>query len=267
MNTTAQDLIKVENVHKSFMVGSESVEILKGINISIKKGEFTIIFGPSGCGKSTLLHTLLGLEEPTSGKVTIEDKDFYSMNEDERARFRKDKVGMIYQQSLWVNALNVIENVMFPLHLLNLDEDTMKEKAMKALEDVSMQERAYFVPAELSSGQQQKISLARAVTKDPVLIVADEPTGNLDSISSKELLETFLTLVSKGVSIIMVTHDMEHLQFANRVFHMLDGEVVEEYQPHDKNHMVSVADGKKKISDNFLKANVRDRDFLKKMAP
>lgn len=263
---SSQDIIKITDVRKSFMVGNEPVEILKGINISIKKGEFTIIFGPSGCGKSTLLHTLLGLEAPTSGKIEIEDKDFYAMDEDERALFRKDKVGMIYQQALWINSLNVIENVMFPLHLLNQDEETMESKALKVLTSVGMQDRAYFVPAELSSGQQQKISLARAISKDPSLIVADEPTGNLDSNSGKELLETFLTLVDQGVSIIMVTHDVEHLQFANRVFHMIDGEVAEEYQPHDKRHMISEVDGKKKISDRFLKANVRDKDFLKKMA-
>lgn len=261
-----QTLIELQNVHKSFTVGGSQVEVLKGISLTIKGGEFVIIFGPSGCGKSTLLHTLLGLEPPTSGKVLVENEDFYgNKTDDDRGLYRRHKVGMIYQQPLWVHALNVAENISLPLYLLDQDETTVAEKAKKALEKVGLTEWASYTPTELSSGQQQKISLARSLMTDPLMIVADEPTGNLDTVSGQELLDTFIDLVKNGKTIIMVTHDLEYLKYATRVFHMIDGQVVEEYSPSGKISKLDKISGKKGITDKDVSINVRDPELLKKM--
>ena len=184
--------LQAVDIKKTFHVEDTQVEILKGISLSVGKGEFGIIFGPSGCGKSTLLHTLLGLELPTSGKIFLDGKDVYSMTEDERALFRRHTIGMIYQQPLWVSAFTVIENIMFPLHLINMEDSVIEKKAYETLEMVGLSQWANYTPTELSSGQQQKISLARALMTDPQLIVADEPTGNLDTVSGQELLNTFI---------------------------------------------------------------------------
>ncbi len=262
----AQTLIELQNVHKSFTVGGSQVEVLKGISLTIHGGEFVIIFGPSGCGKSTLLHTLLGLEPPTSGKVLVENEDFYgNKSDDDRGLYRRHKVGMIYQQPLWVHALNVIDNVSLPLYLLDQDPTSVAEKAKKALEKVNLSEWASYTPTELSSGQQQKISLARSLMSEPLMIVADEPTGNLDTVSGQELLDTFIALVKEGKTIIMVTHDLEYLKYATKVFHMIDGQIVEEYSPTGKGNSLDKISGKKGLSDDSMSINVRDPELLKKM--
>lgn len=258
-------LIETHDLKKSFTVGTGPVEVLKGISITIKTGEFVIIFGPSGCGKSTLLHTLLGLEVPTAGKILADGKDFYSMTEDERALYRRHNVGMIYQQALWVGSFNVIENVGFPLHLLDKDPEEVATKSMAALEKVGLGQWAQYTPTELSSGQQQKISLARSLMTDPQIIVADEPTGNLDTVSGRELIETFSALVKQGKTIIMVTHDLEYLKYGTKIFHMIDGLVVEEYSPNNKIKLKKFL-GKKEIKgSNVGDSNVRDGDYLKKL--
>ncbi len=263
MNTTNnKTIIEIANLKKSFVMRDSEINILKGINIKVKQGEFAIIFGPSGCGKSTLLHCILGLEPPTSGQVLVEGKDFYKMDEDERALYRRFHVGMVFQQPLWISALNIIENVCFPLHLLDLDEKEIMEKAKKNLELVGMDKWADYMPNELSGGQQQKVTLARALSIDPLMIVADEPTGNLDTVSGRELLETFLKLVDLGKTIVMVTHDLEYLKYATKIYHMLDGEVVEEITVNKKTRS-KASIGKKEIGGT--ESNVRDRDFLKRL--
>ena len=258
----SKTLLETVNLRKSFTTISGVIEVLKGINIKINHGDFTIIFGPSGCGKSTMLHCLLGLEKPTEGKITIEGEDFYDMSEDDRALLRRHKIGMIYQQSLWIGSLNVYENVTFPLHLLDYDEAIIKQKAAESLSLVGLEKWANYRPTELSSGQQQKISLARSLMTEPLLIVADEPTGNLDTVSGRELLETFMKLVEKGKTIIMVTHDLEYLKYATKIFHVVDGEIVEEYSPKKK--LTKSFEGKKEIG-GAGGSNVRDREFLKKL--
>jgi putative ABC transport system ATP-binding protein len=254
-------IIEISNLKKSFAMRDSEISILKGINIKVKQGEFAIIFGPSGCGKSTLLHCILGLEPPTSGQVIVEGKDFYKMNDDERALYRRYHVGMVFQQPLWISALNIIENVCFPLNLLHIDEKQIMERAKKNLELVGMDKWADYMPSELSGGQQQKVTLARALSIDPLIIIADEPTGNLDTVSGRELLETFLKLVDLGKTIVMVTHDLEYLKYATKIYHMLDGEVVEEIEVNKKTKSKAII-GKKEIGGQ---SNVRDRDFLKKL--
>ena len=264
INSTKKTIIETIDLKKSFKMRDSDIIVLKGINVKVKQGEFAVFFGPSGCGKSTFLHSILGLEAPTTGQVLVEGKDFYSMDEDGRALYRRYHVGMVYQQPLWISALSIIENVCFPLHLLNLDEKEMMSRANKNLELVGMEKWANYQPNELSGGQQQKVSLARALSIDPLIIVADEPTGNLDTVSGRELLETFLKLVDLGKTIVMVTHDLEYLQYATKIYHMLDGEVVEELEVNKRTKANRIA-GKKEIGSTSGESNVRDRDFLKKI--
>jgi putative ABC transport system ATP-binding protein len=258
----SEALITIQDLEKNFPIRSGEVKVLKKINFTVNKGEFVIIFGPSGCGKSTLLHCMLGLEEPTSGKVLVEGKDFYQGQEDDRALYRRERVGMIYQQPLWIHALDVFGNVAFPLYLQDQDETKIKEKVGKVLETVQMAEKISYMPTELSSGQQQKISLARALALDPLLIVADEPTGNLDTVSGQELIDLFRKLVTEGKTIIMVTHDLEYLKYGNKLIHMLDGEIVEQKVVNGQKLKIN---GKRGLGEG-KQANVRDKEFLAQLA-
>jgi len=259
------NLMKTKDLRKSFYIGlPNEVEILKGINIQIEKGDFVIIFGPSGCGKSTLLHTLLGLEPPTSGDIDLEGQSFYTMTEDERANYRRHKVGIIYQQPLWISSLNVSGNITFTLKLLNYDDEKIENRVIEVLSLVGMEDWKDYHPKELSSGQQQKVSLARSLAVEPLLIVADEPTGNLDTISGQQLIEHFNEFNKKGITIIMVTHDLEYLKYANKVIHMIDGMVVEQYVGKPGESFNRDAQGKRGApgGDEHAGINVRDPKFL-----
>jgi putative ABC transport system ATP-binding protein len=261
--TNSNTLLQIKDMHKSFTIGGGvAIEILKGISIDINKGEFGIIFGPSGCGKSTLLHCLLGLEQPTSGSVSMEGQNIYDLTEDQRSLYRRHKVSIIYQQPLWISSLTVFENIVFPLHLLNMEAEEIETKAWEVLHQVGMDKWAQYVPTTLSSGQQQKISLARALILDPIMIVADEPTGNLDTVSGEELIQTFMKLIDMGKTVVMVTHDLEYLKFGTKIFHMVDGEVVETYEPKNTDKTITL--GKKGGTGNDT-ANVRDPKFLEKL--
>lgn len=231
-------ILDVEDVQKSFQVGLQEVNILKGVSFKVKDGDFMIIFGPSGCGKSTLLNTLLGLEPPTKGKVSFIEVDLYAgTNEDDRAIVRKKHIGMIYQQPNWIKALNVVENVGFPLTLLGMEKEESITKALGMLDQVSMKDWAYYSPTELSSGQQQRVALARALISNPLMIVADEPTGNLD-FEAGQIVMKLLSDLNKtdGKTVIMVTHDLEYLKYCKTALRMLDGQVVGIYdaKDHDK---------------------------------
>lgn len=228
-----EQILSLKNIHKSFMLGSLETQIIKGAGFDVYRGDFMILFGPSGCGKSTMLNILLGLEPPTKGEVFFLGKNLYASNDDERAQIRKQKVGIVYQQSNWVKSLNVIENVYFPLTLRGLGEEERRKKALEVLKLVGMENGALQNPAELSSGQQQRISLARALISDPALIVADEPTGNLDSKASEDIMALFKQFNEQGKTVIMVTHDLEYLKFASRSVNMSDGVVLAEYEAND----------------------------------
>ncbi|MEI7579824.1 MAG: ABC transporter ATP-binding protein [bacterium] len=225
--------IKVEALNKSFKVLGGSVQILKHISFEINSYEFAVIYGPSGCGKSTLLHTILGLEKPNSGTVTVLGKNIYdNYSEDKLAIFRKEHIGTVYQQSNWIKAINVIENVAFPLTLLGVSRTERLERATRLLESVQMLDWAHYNPAELSSGQQQKVSLVRALISDPQIIIADEPTGNLDFESGSnlmKLLKKLSTLHQK--TILMVTHDLDYLKLADKAINLFDGQVTKIYSP------------------------------------
>ncbi len=221
-------VIKVDSVAKSFDLGANQVQVLQKVSFDINQGEFVVIFGPSGCGKSTLLHTLLGLEVPSEGSVTFLNNNLYNdTTEDDRSDIRKKNVGMVYQQMNWIKSMTVGENVAFPLMLLGKDKSEALETARKLLSNVGMDKWIDYIPTELSGGMQQRVALARALINEPQLIVADEPTGNLDYESGETVMNLLSELnTEKNMTVIMVTHDLVYLKYATKAIRMFDGEVV-----------------------------------------
>ncbi len=247
--------IKVLNVSKSFHIGTQDIQVLKDISFNVKNGDLLIIFGPSGCGKSTLLHTILGLEPPSSGTITLLDKNIYGLeNEDERGEFRKKHIGMVYQQPNWIKSLNVVENVSFPLLLLGMGKERVQDKAMQSLKKVQMEDWALYTSTELSSGQQQRVSLARAMVTNPEIIIADEPTGNLDFEAGQDLMKLLISLnEEQNKTIVMVTHDLEYLKFANSAVRILDGEIARVYSNKERDKLLKQVKGKRGIKDKIEK--------------
>ncbi len=242
-----------KNVGKTFSVKAQDITVLSDINMEVQKGEFLVIFGPSGCGKSTLLHTLLGLEQPTSGDVLFLGSSLYqNLDEDGRSDIRKQHIGMVYQQPNWIKALTVKENIMVPLRLSGGTLRNASNRAEEVLKLVGMTDWRDYIPTELSSGQQQKVALARAVVTNPDVLIADEPTGNLDFESGKELMRLLSSLHQNGKTVIMVTHDLEYLMYAARALQMFDGKIIEEVSDPDrfvKNNHVAMKRGQ---SDTIL---------------
>jgi putative ABC transport system ATP-binding protein len=249
MQTKIENIITVQNLSKSFDVASGKVEVLKNLTFDIKEGSFTIIFGPSGCGKSTLLHTILGLEEPTQGTVKIAGKEMYrDLTPNSSADFRKNNIGMVYQQAHWVKSLNVLENTALPLRLLGVEKEARTLKAQDMLKAVNMLGWSEYHPSELSSGQQQKVSLSRALISGPQIIIADEPTGNLDFESGEELILILKKInQEQGKTIIMVTHDLEYLEHADTCIKLLNGEVESIFSPKDNPTEMKKVNFKKEI--------------------
>lgn len=241
-------VIKVINLTKTFRVGLNDISVLRGISFEINKGDFCIIIGPSGSGKSTLLHSILGLEIPTSGNVVILDKDIYfNTTEDDRSEFRKMHVGMVYQQPNWIKSLSVLENVCFPLNLAGVPKIEALQTGIKSLNSIGMRGWAGYKPTELSGGQQQKCAVARALASNPEILVADEPTGNLDYESGQSLMELFSQLNAQGKTVIMVTHDLEYLRFGNSAVRVLDGKVEKIYRGEEKEQIAQAIKTKKLI--------------------
>ncbi len=191
-------LIEAQNIDKYFKVGEQDVHVLKNLSLKIEAGDFVIIFGSSGSGKSTLLHILLGLEEPTNGKLLFLGNNLYAgTDEDYRAEVRKKHIGMVYQQANWVKSLSVAENIAFPLQLLGMEKTQAIARAREALGKFELQDWADYYPTELSSGQQQRISMARAIIHNPMVVVADEPTGNLDYENGLKVMQLLQDLNKK----------------------------------------------------------------------
>ncbi|MCA9348466.1 ABC transporter ATP-binding protein, partial [Candidatus Saccharibacteria bacterium] len=206
------DIIKVSNVSQGFVSGDEQISVLKKVNFTIKANSFNIVFGPSGSGKSTLLNVIAGLQAPTEGSVEIGGVDPYSLNKDELARFRASRVGFMHQTNHWVKSLNVLENVSLPLYFLGYSKDKATKLAEVALDRVNMGSYAKKTPMFLSGGEQQRIGAARALANDPLFIIADEPTGNLDSVHGDMIMNLLLNAQSEfRRTIIVVTHNMEYI--------------------------------------------------------
>ena len=221
------EILKVENLCKQYGNGENKVTALNNVSFTVNKGEFVAIVGASGSGKSTLLHLIGGVDRPTSGKVFIDGKDIYKFNDDELAIFRRRQVGLIYQFYNLIPILNVEENITLPLKLDNRNID--KQRLDELIKVLGLEERRTHLPNELSGGQQQRTSIGRAMITNPAIILADEPTGNLDSKASDEIV-ALLKKSNKDYkqTIIMITHNLEIAKVADRIIKIEDGKIVEE---------------------------------------
>ena len=221
------EILRVENLSKVYGKGENKVVALDNVSFSVEKGEFVAIVGASGSGKSTLLHLVGGVDRPTKGKVFIDGKNIYEMDDDKLAIFRRRQVGLIYQFYNLIPILNVEENITLPLELDNREVD--KKSLKELLELLGLENRSKHLPNELSGGQQQRVSIGRALITNPAIILADEPTGNLDSKSSDEIV-ALLKKSNKeyNQTIIMITHNMEIAKEADRIIKIEDGRIVEE---------------------------------------
>ena len=221
------EILKVENLTKVYGKASTKVVALDHVSFSVEKGEFVAIVGASGSGKSTLLHLIGGVDRPTSGKVFVDGQDIYQLNDDKLAIFRRRQVGLIYQFYNLIPILNVEENITLPLALDNRSVD--KEKLDNMIKALGLENRRKHLPNELSGGQQQRTSIGRALITNPTIILADEPTGNLDSKASEEIV-SLLKKTNKEYkqTIIMITHNMEIAKIADRIIKIEDGKIVEE---------------------------------------
>lgn len=223
---TDKSLINITGVNQSFKIGEEMIDVLKDVNFQMASETFNIIYGPSGSGKSTLLNILTGLQKPSTGHVVFGGEALYELTPNQLAYFRANQIGIVYQQNYWVKSLNVIENVSMPLYFLGYSKRAAAAKAIESLEKVNMAGYAKKRPALLSGGEQQRIAMARALVNDPLFIVADEPTGNLDSENGDMimgLLQKCQTELNR--TIILVTHNMEYIPIADHLLHIEDGHI------------------------------------------
>jgi putative ABC transport system ATP-binding protein len=226
--TTDQSLIKLEGIKKVFYTDEVETHALSEIHLQISKGEYVSIAGPSGCGKSTLLSILGLLDSPTDGSYTLNAQSVANLNHSERARIRNREVGFIFQSFNLIGDLTVFENVELPLTYRGMSAGERKERVSAALEKVGMAHRIKHYPSQLSGGQQQRVAVARALGGKPAILLADEPTGNLDSKNGEAVMELLRELHREGATICMVTHDPRFARHADRQIHLFDGRIVEE---------------------------------------
>lgn len=218
-------MIRIENVIKTYDMGENSVKALQGVSFTINQGEFVSIMGPSGSGKSTCMNMIGCLDRPSSGLVEINGKETAKMSEKELAELRNKTIGFVFQQYHLLPSMTVLENVMLPLRYQGIEKHLRKEMAIKALEKVGLQNRKSHRPHELSGGQKQRVAIARAMVTNPKIILADEPTGALDSETGKQVLDMFRQINATGTTIILVTHDPEIGASTNRCIKIFDGKI------------------------------------------
>ncbi len=219
-------MIKVTDLKKVFRTEEIETTALNGVSFEINDGEFVAIMGPSGCGKSTLLNILGLLDNPSGGSYKLLDSEVGQLKEKERTKFRKGNIGFVFQSFNLIDELNVFENVELPLRYLNISASERKQKVNEILKRMGISHRAKHFPQQLSGGQQQRVAIARAVVSNPKLILADEPTGNLDSKNGKEVMELLSELNQEGTTIVMVTHSQKDAAVAQRVINLFDGQIV-----------------------------------------
>ncbi|KKU97677.1 MAG: ABC transporter ATP-binding permease protein [Parcubacteria group bacterium GW2011_GWB1_48_6] len=221
-------MIEVRNLKKSFKDGDSITEVLKGIDFTAKSGEFIAIMGRSGAGKSTFLYQMSLLDEPTEGEILIDGRDTHLMSGGEKTSFRLSELGYVFQDYALLPEMTALENVALPLLMQNLPEKQAYEKAAAALTKIGLGKRLGNLPSKLSGGEQQRVSIARAIAHEPKILFADEPTANLDNESSRIIMEIFKQLHKGGQTIVMVTHEEEFSKNAERVIHLDDGKIVRE---------------------------------------
>ena len=218
-------MIKLENITKIFRTDEVETRALNNVSLDVRQGEFIAIMGPSGCGKSTLLNILGLLDNPTSGSYTLNGKEVGGLKEKDRTVIRKGKIGFIFQSFNLIDEMTVAENIELPLVYLRIKPSERKERVEAALSKMSISHRAAHFPSQLSGGQQQRVAIARATVAGPLLILADEPTGNLDSQNGIEVMNLLTALNQEGATIIMVTHSERDAAYAHRVINLLDGSI------------------------------------------
>jgi len=219
-------LVKLVNVVKSFPVGDSEVTVLKGLSLDIKNGEFISIVGPSGNGKSTLLNMVTGIDRPTAGEVIVTGKEIHKMSENQLAAWRGQHVGIIFQFFQMLPSLSILQNVILPMDFANkYSPKERRARAYQLLETVGLGDQAQKLPSMVSGGQQQRAAIARALANDPDLLIADEPTGNLDTRTANDVFDLFVELVTQGKTLLMVTHDKELARRVPRVVEIIDGKI------------------------------------------
>ncbi|GHT62088.1 phosphonate ABC transporter ATP-binding protein [Bacteroidia bacterium] len=223
-------MLKIENLTKVFRTEEVETTALNNVSLQVEKGEFVAIMGPSGCGKSTLLNILGLLDNPTQGKYFLDGKEVGSLKEKNRTQERKGKIGFVFQSFNLIEEMNVFENVELPLVYMKIPKAERKQRVEAALRRMNISHRAQHFPNQLSGGQQQRVAIARAVVANPKLILADEPTGNLDSKNGNEVMTLLSELNKEGTTIVMVTHSLHDSSFAHKTINLFDGEIVTEVQ-------------------------------------
>lgn len=222
-----QSLVSISNLYKSYDSAGENLEILHNINLSIARGERVAIVGKSGSGKTTLINLITGIDQPSAGDILIQQQPIHKLSENALAQWRGKNVGIVFQFFQLLPSLTILENIILPMDFCNQFARAQRAaRAMELLSRVGIVEQAHKLPAELSGGQQQRAAIARALANDPPLIVADEPTGNLDSATSEEILQLFSELAREGKTLIAVSHERDISQHVDRVIHLKDGAIV-----------------------------------------
>jgi len=216
-------MLEIKKIKKIYQMGKVKVEALRGVSFYIDKGEFVAIMGPSGSGKSTLMHIIGCLDQPTEGNFVIGGKDVSKLNDDRLAEIRNKRIGFVFQQYNLLSRTSILHNVEIPLIYAGLKSKQRRKLAMQALESVGLADRVKHKPNEISGGEKQRAAIARALVNDPLIILADEPTGNLDTKTGEEIMKIFYKLHQQGNTIIMVTHEAEVARHARRIIHLRDG--------------------------------------------
>jgi len=220
-------LIRLENVYKSYRMGSVDLMVLRGVDLEVEAGSFVSILGPSGSGKSTLLHIMSCLDAPTKGKVFLEDQDVSGFKQDRLAEIRGQKIGFVFQQFNLLSNLNALDNVSIPLLFRGIPENVGQARARSLLDALELGRRLMHRPTEMSGGEQQRVALARALINDPDIIVADEPTGNVDSRTGKKIMDIFTDFNQRGKTVVIVTHDINIAHYGQEIVEIKDGQIID----------------------------------------
>jgi putative ABC transport system ATP-binding protein len=231
-----QPVIQIRNLRKTFTMGNQKVHALAGVDLDILPGSLTVVMGPSGSGKSTLLYLLGGLDRPTSGTIEVNGRYLDQMDENDLGLFRRKSVGFIFQSFNLIPSMTAMQNVIFPMRFTGVSKNERQTQAARLLHQVGLAKRALHRPTELSGGQQQRVAVARALVNNPSIILADEPTGNLDTTSGFGIMKLLSKLNLEGRTVIVVTHDMRMCQFASNIIYLLDGLTVSEAEYEAASH-------------------------------